>query len=163
MSFRTLSGVGDALDELVYALEPPIEIAEFYVRPLRCFRQRCQGNRLVPGGAHHYTLLCTKCYTVYGPVEPFRSADTMPVSGWRGEQDANAKIYCWMHDTLESWFPTIYQWCFECRHVYRTAEDLENDYAEAVKEIKKHRGFEHLEDTKPADKIYFCQHCLHDF
>lgn len=72
--------------------------------------------------------------------------------------DLVADTYCWVHDELEPRSENPYLVCFECGHVYETEADLERDYME-----------ERPKDTPitvtpvPADEIYFCPHCLHDF
>lgn len=71
---------------------------------------------------------------------------------------------CAIHETAEEVPETAYRVCFECGHVYPTAEDLEKAYEERVAELKKRDnegGF--LMPLKKADEIFFCQFCLHDF
>lgn len=41
--------------------------------------------------------------------------------------------------------------CFECGHIYQTADDLQTAFARWSFPIPA------------ADKIFFCQHCIHDF
>jgi hypothetical protein len=49
---------------------------------------------------------------------------------------------------------TVYRVCGECWHVYRTAADLEAAWMREAPEGCPPR---------PADEIFFCQECIHDF
>ena len=74
-------------------------------------------------------------------------------------------IECHIHNVFEVMLPNPYQVCFECKHVYNTPQDLEAAYTDTVREMNKHREREEpfAPEYKPADKIYFCQECIHDF
>lgn len=75
-------------------------------------------------------------------------------------------IYCHIHDCFEVMRPDAYQVCFECKHVYNTAEDLEEAYTRVVSEMNRNAeawGNSILPVHRPADQIFFCQECIHDF
>ena len=83
--------------------------------------------------------------------------------------DACLPVHCWEHDVDEIQTPTSYKRCFECKHVYQTAQDLIDAYNQVVAEMNadgaRRYGAEH-EPRPPrtsAEDIYFCQHCMHDF
>lgn len=80
--------------------------------------------------------------------------------------------WCYSHHEYEDASGEIYLMCFECKHVYRTAEDLVNAYnREATVMADRWAGL--LVGAAPppvrnlgpdqADLIGFCQFCLHDF
>lgn len=64
---------------------------------------------------------------------------------------------CWVHHQYEQIAhgpagPFIV--CFECGHVYNTAEQLVKEYNELAPEDTPERT---------VDEIFFCPNCLHDF
>lgn len=62
--------------------------------------------------------------------------------------------HCWVHHVNEPW-AGAHIVCFECAHVYRTAQDLLDAF-----------NREMPEECPPAtstDDIGFCPECLHDF
>ena len=64
--------------------------------------------------------------------------------------------HCWSHDLDE---PGAGAWriCFECKHVYRSPEELQREWKDnAPPDL---RG----EPAPPVDKIYFCPLCMHDW
>jgi hypothetical protein len=62
-----------------------------------------------------------------------------------------------------------YQVCFECKHVYVTAEDLVVAYNRVITEMNRNMGPGHAKlalltsSPESAKRIYFCQLCMHDF
>ena len=75
-------------------------------------------------------------------------------------------ILCWSHNVYEVLKQGAYQVCFECKHVYMTAEDLEKAYTRVVREMNldcARTGEAPIPEHKPASEIYFCQECVHDF
>lgn len=74
-------------------------------------------------------------------------------------------IYCFIHDVFEVLKPDVYKVCYECKHVYNTPQDLEAAYTRVVRELNENveADLRELPEHKPADQIYFCQECIHDF
>lgn len=65
-------------------------------------------------------------------------------------------LHCWSHGLDE---PGDGAWrrCFECGHVYMTAEDLQREWtANAPPDLPDRTA-------PPAEEIHFCCLCLHDF
>lgn len=73
---------------------------------------------------------------------------------------------CAIHDKAEPVTEHTYRVCFECGHVYERPADLVKEYERIVKQMNddlKSQEKRLYPWTKPADEIYFCQLCLHDF
>lgn len=69
--------------------------------------------------------------------------------------------FCHCHHRYEPVPEDVYRVCFECGHVYGTAADLVDAYNAAVGTTPPVGRVQMDEDD--ADKIFFCQHCVHDF
>jgi hypothetical protein len=67
--------------------------------------------------------------------------------------------YCWHHETLEP-LGGSYRQCCECKHVYSTAETLQDAWR-ASRPADWGRDGE-PDDPPPADQILFCPLCLRD-
>lgn len=64
--------------------------------------------------------------------------------------------HCYSHGTDEA-AEGGWRVCFECKHVYRTAEELQREWAaNAPPDI---RG----RPAPPVEQIYFCPLCMHDW
>lgn len=75
-----------------------------------------------------------------------------------------ATSHCSIHEKDEEMVAEPYQVCFECGHVYNTAEELVAAYEEMVKElIKRDNEGGPFMPIKKAHEISFCQECMHDF
>jgi hypothetical protein len=92
---------------------------------------------------------------------------------------ACAGIHCWIHDVDEP--GTGYRACFECGHLYRTEQELVNEYNEGARQVNASPvppfpvppDLAHLfppqPDPGPAREIasgkdaWFCPLCMHDF
>lgn len=71
-----------------------------------------------------------------------------------------ATSFCHIHEKQEELASEPYQVCFECGHVYNTAEELVAAYNEAV---RVNFGADNPPPPREAHEIFFCQECLHDF
>lgn len=76
--------------------------------------------------------------------------------------------YCHIHNVFEICVAEPYRVCFECSHVYNKPSDLEAAYSAVVAEmntsgVAEDPDYEPLPTYKPAEVIYFCQECIHDF
>lgn len=73
--------------------------------------------------------------------------------------------YCHIHSKDETWDTKPYVVCFECGHVYHTAQDLEAAYRHEVDWINENYGaYDPVPAAyKEATEIHFCQACMHDF
>jgi hypothetical protein len=66
-------------------------------------------------------------------------------------------LHCWSHGVDEVTMPAFII-CFECNHVYRTAEELQLLYAtNAPFHLPREQKFLSVE------QIHFCPLCMHDF
>lgn len=90
-------------------------------------------------------------------------------------------LHCWEHHVDEASRPGDYIACGECGHIYRTAGELRRAYRREILRVHSWEGDRWLiPDRGPfggptrlqkliaaltirASKIYFCQHCIHDF
>lgn len=64
--------------------------------------------------------------------------------------------HCFIHHENEPVPDDVYLVCGECFHVYATAQDLINAYERVTEEMGSRQ-------TRPADEIMSCPHCVHDF
>jgi hypothetical protein len=99
----------------------------------------------------------------------------MPLTAGQHEPtDACNDIHCYSHMVDE--LGPGYLACLECGHMYRTAGELRRAYRAALwRTWHDHRRLFGPDfgsglaatlwrmATVRASKIYFCQHCLHDF
>jgi len=69
-----------------------------------------------------------------------------------------APLHCWWHNTDEP--DGGYRACFECRHVYATAEDLREAWRAEVA-VAALPGA--VVVVPPADEIGACPLCAHDW
>lgn len=92
--------------------------------------------------------------------------------GREAERDAWGNLpghsYCHCHNADEPVPEEVYQVCFECGHVYAKATDLEEAYTREASIVKAEETWLRMtpptiETRLPADRIPFCQECLHDF
>lgn len=73
--------------------------------------------------------------------------------------DGGLNVYCYSHEAWESHNPeTAYQQCFECKHVFKTPEELE-----AAEKALRERESRYTNPNIPAAVIFACPYCLHDF
>jgi hypothetical protein len=71
--------------------------------------------------------------------------------------------HCWEHD-LDEDDAGCYRRCFECRHVFRTADDLVAVHnAEVAGLNARNPGKPPIPDETGPDRIWFCPYCLHDW
>lgn len=68
--------------------------------------------------------------------------------------------HCYSHGVDESAEGGYYRICMECKHVYRTAEDLRLAWAEEVAPAYAPRA---APPTPPAGEILACPLCCHDW
>lgn len=82
---------------------------------------------------------------------------------------ACADVHCFAHNVDEpqpGWLV-----CFECGHVYPTPRALRRDYRRAFWRAARDDRFDRLPVWRRvwrvlivrASRVYFCQHCLHNF
>jgi len=69
--------------------------------------------------------------------------------------------HCFFHHVDEP-DDGAYRVCFECKHVYRTAEALREAWAEVAVDAGVTRLALHV-IAPPAEEIYGCPYCCHDF
>ena len=87
------------------------------------------------------------------------AADTLPgvFFGPHNPSSACGGTHCSSHH-LDEPDDGAYRRCLECGHVYRTAEDLQRAWmANAPPDLAD------LEKLPPAEEIFFCPLCLHDW
>lgn len=82
-----------------------------------------------------------------------------------------SKLHCYSHNEDEPDNP-CYRACFECRHVFPTAEDLLREHNEIIADLNKYvvPGGDSLwvltepmpPETDPL-QVFTCPHCVHDF
>lgn len=70
--------------------------------------------------------------------------------------------YCYYCNQIEPWDPgKNFRYCGECMHVYKSKEELENEFD---KLIERKYWWERFTKRKiPAALIYACPKCGHDF
>lgn len=86
-----------------------------------------------------------------GPVEEWSVHEPSDECGGR---------HCHSHGVDEPLIGTPpYRVCFECNHVYNTADELFGAY---ISEMRRVTGIPNP-PVVALDDIYFCPHCAHDF
>jgi prevent-host-death family protein len=92
----------------------------------------------------------------------------LTVAGLMKTSNSDEQVYSIAFGVMRSWATDLadladrlaepFQICIECRHVYRTPEDLQHEWtANAPPDLPGR------ETPPPAGKIYFCPLCQHDF
>lgn len=78
--------------------------------------------------------------------------------------------FCAIHYELEYIHEDAYRICFECSHVYSTAQELVDRYNEMQARVHAWERNDNENDSltgypiaTDAEKIFFCQYCIHDF
>jgi hypothetical protein len=80
--------------------------------------------------------------------------------------------FCWVHYVHEPVPADVYRICFECKHVYPTAQSLVDAWNREVERINCERPIEDFDGpaepiprltVDQVDRIFFCQECIHDF
>lgn len=73
--------------------------------------------------------------------------------------------HCYAHMVDELVTDDTYRVCFECSHVYYTPKDLEEAYHRASMQMIESdpEAYAEVVTSLPAEKISFCQACMHDF
>jgi hypothetical protein len=74
--------------------------------------------------------------------------------------EACGDTHCYWHHVDES-DVGAYRVCFECKHVYRTAENLRQAWATEIAPDLRDHGPD--PDPPPAEEIWGCPYCAHDF
>jgi len=70
--------------------------------------------------------------------------------------------WCYIHNKSEPATDTTYRVCGECNHVFETPADLES--ADYDLRMHWHREYNDVVPHRmPADHIYACPECSHDF
>lgn len=73
-----------------------------------------------------------------------------------------ANDMCWIHRVLEPFEEGDYRYCYECGHVYKTEQELLDEFNKECKEVCNSCDHKHVDKTSGVD-IFFCPLCLHDF
>ena len=74
--------------------------------------------------------------------------------------EACSGTHCYWHHVDEP-DDGAYRVCFECKHVYVTAEDLRQAWRDEVVPALREYGRE--AEPPPAEEIYACVFCCHDW
>lgn len=89
--------------------------------------------------------------------------------------DECGDTHCWWHNVDEPWNDSYYCVCGECFHVYKTEQELVDEYNRVTGEMNADPdrdkfpapGAKVPRDPIPpktsGDDIHFCQFCMHDF
>jgi hypothetical protein len=82
-------------------------------------------------------------------------------------------VFCYSHGTAERLEASTYLQCFECKHCYQTKRELRRAYLRGYWQSRPfdEGSWRHVWFVRGlikvlfirADRIAFCQHCIHDF